>query len=68
MDNFKNENQQDNEREVVNPKKEVAGAGDLVHFIAKATGVATVVTKIVGDDCGCEERRRRLNEMFPFEK
>lgn len=27
-----------------------------------------MVKAVVGDDCGCDERRKRLNQMFPYAK
>ena len=46
------------------------GLGDTIYKITEATGIKAVVeavTKAVGiDDCGCEERRRLLNEQFPY--
>ena len=36
--------------------------------VAEATGVATVVKKILGDDCGCKERKVALNKRFSFVK
>lgn len=41
------------------------GLGDVVHSVAKATGmdkVAKAVSKVTGKDCGCNERRKSLNE------
>ena len=43
------------------------GWGDMVAKFTQVTGIKAVVEAIT-DDCGCEERRRRLNEMFPFSK
>ena len=37
------------------------GAGDVVHTIARATGIARVVEKVAGKDCGCARRRAALN-------
>lgn len=42
------------------------GAGDIIHLIAKATGVAAVVEKATGGDCGCAKRRAALNAAIPF--
>ena len=43
------------------------GLGDVVEHVAKVTGIAAAVKAIVGDDCGCEARRERMNAMFPFQ-
>jgi hypothetical protein len=42
------------------------GAGDVVHAIAKATGIAKVVEKVSGGDCGCARRRAALNAALPI--
>ena len=36
--------------------------GDLVYYITYYTGIRWVVKKIWGEDCGCDERQRKLNE------
>lgn len=36
--------------------------GDIIAFIARVTCIAPVV-KRVAPNCGCEERRKRLNDM-----
>jgi len=42
------------------------GLGDSVEKITKATGIADVVKFIAGEDCGCDERKEKLNELFPY--
>ena len=42
------------------------GVGDVVDKVTEATGVKKLVKAVVGDDCGCEERKRSLNRMFGF--
>jgi hypothetical protein len=42
------------------------GVGDVVDKVTEATGVKQLVKAVVGDDCGCEERKRSLNRMFGF--
>lgn len=39
------------------------GLGDIVETVTKATGVKAVVTFLTGGDCGCEERKKRLNKF-----
>ena len=39
--------------------------GDLIEKITTYTGIKWIVKKIWGDDCGCDERRKKLNQMFP---
>lgn len=44
------------------------GLGDTIKRIANATGVTAVVdtvSRATGTDCGCQQRREKLNEMFP---
>lgn len=48
------------------PKKKMTGLGDTVEKIAKVTGVKAIV-EAVTDDCGCEDRKKKLNAMFPYE-
>ena len=47
------------------------GLGDTIERITKATGIKAVVDKvseITGKDCNCNERRDKLNKMFPYAK
>jgi len=44
--------------------KKVTGLGDKIEKVTKATGVKKVVKKLFGDDCGCDERRKKLNTNF----
>lgn len=41
------------------------GLGDTVDKITTATGLKKLV-KMVSEDCGCEQRRQKLNEKFPY--
>jgi len=45
-------------------KSKNPGLGDKVAAITKATGIEKIVKTFFGDDCGCIERRDRLNKMF----
>lgn len=38
--------------------------GNLLETIFKYTGIKWIVKKIWGEDCGCEERKEKLNELF----
>jgi len=49
-----------------NSKTQSKGVGDTIAKITKATGVDKLVHAIVGDDCGCEQRRQTLNRLFPY--
>ena len=42
------------------------GIGDSLEKVFKATGIDKVAKKILGDDCGCEERKKTLNKLFPY--
>tara|TARA_R100000963_G_C4540680_1_gene37943 strand:+ start:83 stop:484 length:402 start_codon:yes stop_codon:yes gene_type:complete len=46
------------------------GLGDSIEKFTKKTGIKKVVetvTKAVGiDDCGCDERKKALNKLFPY--
>ena len=44
------------------------GLGDVVESITQATGIDKVVHAVLGDDCGCKERKEKLNKLFPFGK
>lgn len=48
--------------------KSSEGLGDTIDKITTVTGIKAAVKAVAGDDCGCEERRKRLNEMFPYNK
>ena len=45
--------------------KKSYGLGDDIAKFTKATGIDKLAKKVLGDDCGCEERRKKLNQMFP---
>jgi hypothetical protein len=49
-------------------KKKAQGLGDTIEQITEATGIKSVVKAIAGDDCGCEERKQKLNKLFPYSK
>ena len=44
------------------------GLGSKIEKITKATGIKTVVDKvyeITGKDCGCNKRKKTLDELYP---
>lgn len=47
--------------EEVNQKK---GLGDIVEDITEATGIKKLVKFVAGEDCGCNERKEKLNKIF----
>jgi len=49
-------------------KPESQGLGDTVEKVLEATGIAKVAKWILGEDCGCDERKAKLNELFPYKK
>lgn len=51
-------------RKKAEPKPQ--GLGDVVEKVTKATGIDKVVKAVAGDDCGCDERKKKLNEAFPI--
>lgn len=42
------------------------GFGDTVEKFTTATGIKAVTKAVFGDSCGCEERKEKLNDMFPY--
>lgn len=38
------------------------GLGDVVEKVTKATGIKKLVKFVAGEDCGCSERKERLNK------
>lgn len=49
-------------------KKQSKGLGDTIAKITEATGIDKLVKFIAGEDCGCEERKEKLNKLFPYVK
>ena len=51
------------------PKKtESPGVGDIVEEVLEKTGVAKVAKFILGEDCGCDKRKEKLNQIFRNDK
>ena len=47
-------------------KNKSKGLGDMIDSVTTKTGIKKLVKKIAGEDCNkCEERRKKLNQMFP---
>ena len=44
------------------------GLGDTVEKVLEVTGIAKVAKWLLGEDCGCDERKIKLNELFPYRK
>lgn len=52
------------------PKKS-QGLGDTIEKITEATGIKKAVemfTEATGIDCGCNERKEKLNKLFTYRK
>jgi len=53
-----------------NPKEKSKGLGDTIAKVTHATGLdkaADAIAKAMGkDDCGCNKRRKTLNEILPY--
>lgn len=49
-------------------EKNDKGLGDVIENITQTTGINKVVHAVLGDDCGCDERKEKLNKLFPFGK
>jgi|TARA_Y100001972_G_C7657359_1_gene331098 hypothetical protein len=51
-------------------EKKSKGLGDTIEKITKATGIKKVVDKVsevTGKDCGCADRKDKLNRLFPYD-
>jgi len=44
------------------------GLGDTVEQVLEATGIAKIAKWILGEDCGCSERKQILNDLYPYYK
>lgn len=44
------------------------GLGDTIQTITQATGIDKLVKFIAGEDCGCEERKEKLNKLFRYKQ
>ena len=49
-----------------NHDKKSKGLGDTIEKITEATGIKKVVKSLFGDDCGCDERKAKLNKVFNY--
>ncbi len=47
-------------------KQKSKGLGDTIEKITTATGIKSVVKAVWGDDCGCEERKAKMNRRFAY--
>ena len=44
------------------------GVGDTVAKITKATGIEKLVKFVAGEDCGCDDRKDKLNKLFNYKQ
>ena len=49
-------------------KNKPKGLGDTIEQITEATGIKAVVKAIAGEDCGCDQRKEKLNKLFPYSR
>lgn len=52
-------------------RRKSKGLGDTIEQITKATGIKAGVEKLakaIGWDCGCDARKEKLNQLFPYRK
>lgn len=49
-------------------KKKAVGLGDSIEKVLEVTKIAKVAKWILGEDCGCEERKEKLNKLFPYHR
>jgi hypothetical protein len=45
------------------------GLGDTVEAVTKVTGIKAIVdagSKVLKKPCGCQARKNRLNDLFPY--
>ena len=52
-------------------KQPSKGLGDTIEKITEATGIKKAVeifAKATGIDCGCEERKTKLNNLIPYRR
>jgi len=52
-------------------KKKAQGLGDTIEQITEATGIKAAVemfSKATGLDCGCDERKAKLNNLFSYNR
>lgn len=52
------------------PLKNLNGLGDAVELVTTVTGIKAAteaISKATGKDCGCAQRKAKLNQKFPFQ-
>jgi hypothetical protein len=52
-------------------KQKSKGLGDTIEAITEVTGIKKAVemfSEATGIDCGCDERKEKLNNLFPYNR
>jgi hypothetical protein len=52
-------------------KQKSKGLGDSIEKLTEVTGIKKVVemfSEATGIDCGCDERKEKLNNLFPYNR
>mgnify|MGYP006292565951 FL=1 len=49
-------------------KPKAQGLGDTVEQVLEVTGIGKVAKWVLGEDCKCDERKEKLNKIFPYRK
>jgi hypothetical protein len=52
-------------------KRKAQGLGDTIEQFTEITGIKAGVEKLaqaIGWDCGCDARKEKLNQLFPYKK
>ena len=53
---------------ILSQPKPSEGLGDTLEKVFKATKIDKLVKFVMGEDCGCDERKKKLNERFAYSK
>ena len=53
---------------VKNHEEKSSGVGDTIEKITKVTGIDKLAKWALGEDCGCDDRKKTLNHIFPYQK
>ena len=49
-------------------KRKAQGLGDTIENVFQATGIDKVAKFILGEDCGCDERKAKLNNLISYRR
>lgn len=44
------------------------GLGDVIEKVTESTGIKSVVKTVFGEDCGCDERKERFNNLASWRR